>query len=195
MTNNQEKKYTYSDYLNIRAKIHIELIDGVPVLEPVPSMFHRKVCNRIYAQLSKYLSTAGVDSTLCESCILRPNARDDNSDDTVLIPDIMGIIEEGADKLKLDWKSWIGVPEFIIEVSSPLSQYLEHDEKYLKYLEIGVEEYWIVDPIDQTIEVFVLKDGQYAKTEYTDSQNVPVTVWEGCTVNMGKVFQETKEKG
>ncbi|MEK7254123.1 MAG: Uma2 family endonuclease [Bacteroidota bacterium] len=56
------------------------------------------------------------------------------------------------------------VPDFVAEVLSKSSKrMIEHDTKtkYDDYEQHGVPEYWIIDPDEETVEQFVLKEGKY----------------------------------
>lgn len=45
-------------------------------------------------------------------------------------------------------------PNLIVEVISPSSSYIDRYSKKSKYEEFGVQEYWIVDPANKTLEIF-----------------------------------------
>ena len=49
-----------------------------------------------------------------------------------------------------------GGPDLIVEIVSPDSQSRDRREKYLEYESMGVREYWIVDPINETVEAYAL---------------------------------------
>ena len=54
-----------------------------------------------------------------------------------------------------------GAPDLIAEVLSPGSVKIDRGYKKNLYEKYGVKEYWIVNPEDKTIEVYLLKDGKY----------------------------------
>ncbi|GHT62447.1 hypothetical protein FACS1894109_21270 [Spirochaetia bacterium] len=60
--------------------------------------------------------------------------------------------------------------------------------KFQKYLEAGVREYWIVDPDKKTIHACVLQDRRYIVSVYRGSDAAPVTVLPGCEINLKEVF-------
>jgi len=55
-----------------------------------------------------------------------------------------------------------------------------------------VPEYWIVDPDRQTVEVHLLKDGEYIKRSYVKNEPVPVTHLPGLSIDLNKVFAPLK---
>ena len=93
-----------------------------------------------------------------------------------------------CDESKLDDKGGIGTPDLAVEVLSPSS--VSHDmiKKYNLYMQSGVREYWIVDPEHKTVVVNILEDGGYKGRAYENKEVVPVSVLEGCEVNLAEVF-------
>jgi Uma2 family endonuclease len=59
------------------------------------------------------------------------------------------------------------VPDLLVEVISPRTpqssgtEHVDREEKFVEYARAGVQEYWLIDPIACTIEVYVLRDGIY----------------------------------
>lgn len=49
----------------------------------------------------------------------------------------------------------------IIEILSPSSVKLDRWKKYQLYEKAGVNEYWLVDPVNNSVEVYLLIDNQY----------------------------------
>ena len=55
----------------------------------------------------------------------------------------------------------------------------------------GVREYWIVDPDDKTVQVFVLEDGHYTAKDYgAAGDTVRVNVLKDCAIDLSQVFPE-----
>jgi Uma2 family endonuclease len=62
-----------------------------------------------------------------------------------------------------------GPPDLIIEVLSPESQSRDRREKFLEYQAAGVREYWLVDPLSRTVEIYVMgKSKKYELVEEID---------------------------
>jgi Uma2 family endonuclease len=49
-----------------------------------------------------------------------------------------------------------GPPDWAIEIVSPESQSRDRRDKFLEYQAAGVREYWIIDPMSETVEVYAL---------------------------------------
>ena len=66
--------------------------------------------------------------------------------------------------------------------------------KFMIYLDAGVREYWIVDPVNGAVIVNILKDGSYIAKAYDKTAVVPVTVLEGLSIDLADVFFEASEE-
>ncbi len=77
---------------------------------------------------------------------------------TVVQPDLSVV----CDPSKLDDRGCNGAPELIVEILSPGNSRTEMRDKFDLYQEAGVLEYWVVSPIEKTIQVCKLNDqGHY----------------------------------
>ncbi len=74
-------------------------------------------------------------------------------------PDLLMVKNERRDLFKKRYVE--GSPDLVIEVLSPSNWLNDRRVKYAAYAEAGVAEYWIVDPQQETVEVFALRDGSY----------------------------------
>ena len=54
-----------------------------------------------------------------------------------------------------------GVPDLCIEIVSPSSSQIDRKDKFEQYAEGAVPFYWIVDPVEGTIEAYRLSRGRY----------------------------------
>jgi len=72
-----------------------------------------------------------------------------------VIPDLVYLSNERRDEIATGARIY-GAPNLVVEILSPGKQNKEHDrKKKLKlYAKFGVEEYWIVDTRDRSIEVY-----------------------------------------
>ena len=54
-----------------------------------------------------------------------------------------------------------GTPSLIIEIISPTSVFRDRVVKKQVYEQFGVQEYWIVDPLDELVEIYSLDNSRY----------------------------------
>lgn len=90
---------------------------------------------------------------------------------------------------KIDDSGCKGAPDLIIEVLSPSHGRHDRFVKYKLYERAGVREYWIVDAVDRSVQVFTLQDGRYSIKEYANlGDRLQVNVLEGCSIDLAPVF-------
>ncbi|MGF1494897.1 MAG: Uma2 family endonuclease [Microcoleaceae cyanobacterium] len=97
---------------------------------------------------------------------------------TVRVPDLLVLSQEGAEALEGATRSTVNLemppPRLAVEVVSPGSANIKRDYRYKKsqYEARGIGEYWVVDPIEQRITVFVLVEGLYESKVFTGEQTI-----------------------
>ncbi|MCL1918675.1 MAG: Uma2 family endonuclease [Peptococcaceae bacterium] len=176
-----DEHYTYSDYASWDHETRYELINGVPYMLASPSQIHQKIVREISFQLTGFLRDKPCE-VFPAPFDVRLNATD--GDDIVVQPDLLVV----CDKTKLDGKACVGAPDMVIEILSPSSAQKDRFTKYHLYQTAGVHEYWIVDADSQTVQAYILKDGEYVSKVYRDTASVHVL--EGCVINLSEVFAE-----
>lgn len=185
----QEKRYTVADVMEWNDGERWELISGVPVMMAPPARIHQKISGEIFAQLHEYLKdkTCEVYPAPFAVRLFEQEHDTPKSVNTLVEPDISVI----CDLSKLDDTGCKGAPDLIIEVLSPSSQRHDRVTKFNLYLNAGVREYWIVDPVQKDVQSFVLEDGRFAAKEFgTSGDQIRVNVLDGCTIDLSLVFSE-----
>lgn len=174
----RERKYTYDDYRGWDDGQRYELIDGEAyMMSPAPSRAHQWVSVSLVSQLYSYLKGKS-----CEVYSAPFDVRLD--DNTVVQPDISVICDPG----KLDERGCNGAPDMIVEILSPSSASHDQVVKFGKYRQAGVREYWMVNLEARTVQVYLLRDGEYISRGYDEVAVVPVEVLEDCQIDLAEVF-------
>ena len=79
--------------------------------------------------------------------------------DVVVQPDLIVILDTNQGVITPS--RIVGPPDLLIEIASPGTVGYDRRSKQDAYARAGVPEYWIADPMAQTIEVLVLDQGSY----------------------------------
>ena len=183
----QQKRYTYADYVKWTGDIRYELIDGVAYAMASPSRIHQKVSKKLVVQFDNFLRGKACEVYYAPFDV-RLNA--DSFDDIIVQPDVFVVCNES----KHDGKSVKGAPDLIIEILSPFNTNHDKVRKFRQYQKAGVKEYWIVDPMRRTVEVYILKNGKYGVGRiYREEDIISVHVLPGCEINLADVFYDTVE--
>lgn len=143
----KERIYTIDDIYALPDGQRAELIDGVMYDMAPPNRKHQKLMMELSATVRNHIKK---NNGSCE-VYPAPFAVFLTADDkTYVEPDISVI----CDKNKLTDNGCNGAPDWIIEIVSPSSQSMDYLIKLLKYRTAGVREYWIVNPIKETVQVY-----------------------------------------
>lgn len=153
------KTYSYADYLLWRFKERVELIKGkILKMSPAPSRKHQEISRNINRVLDQYFYGQKCKLYYAPFDVRIPRqSSDDKEVFTVVQPDLCVVCDES----KLDDKGCIGAPDLIVEILSPGNSKREMKDKFELYQESDVREYWIVDPNQESVLIYILKNGEY----------------------------------
>jgi len=178
----REQLYTVEDWLNWDEDFRCEIIDGEAYMMAQPTIAHQHASVGITSQLWNFLK-----GKPCKVYSAPCGVRLSKTEETVFEPDIIIV----CDKEKLSsGKICNGAPDMIVEILSPSTSSKDKVLKFNKYQSAGVREYWIVDPVDNTVQVNVLQNGRYAGYPYDGTSTVTVSIFEGCEIDLKDVFLE-----
>ncbi len=176
--------YTYEDYLKIpeEAGYRFEILEGFPVKEPSPSMHHQRVSSALYRQLANFFDGfdpegeifyAPLDVTLTNSNVLQP--------------DLLFVSSTRKDIMRKERID--GACDLVVEIMSPSNRRKDRLQKMEIYRKGGILHYWLVDPEENILEAFMLKDGNYLLV-FTGGPGDKFTHPEfpGLNLNLDKVF-------
>ena len=151
------KTYTYADYLKWTFEERVELIRGfIKKMSPAPSRIHQTVSIELIKIISKTLNNKSCNLYHAPFDVRLPVASK-KKDTTVVQPDLCIVCDES----KLDELGCNGSPDLIVEIISPNNSKHDSVTKFNLYEEAGVLEYWIVEPMNRMVLVYVLENGKY----------------------------------
>ena len=139
--------HTSKDYWNLPEGQRAELIDGTLYDMAPPSYRHQFLIAKLSFVIQEYIFSHAGNCQL----LMAPFAVNLDADDKNWVePDISVI----CDRNKLHDHGCFGAPDWIIEIVSPSSRRMDYSTKNTLYSEAGVQEYWIVDPIRESVIVY-----------------------------------------
>jgi Uma2 family endonuclease len=175
----EEKYITVAEWEQLPEEPQYELIDGVLYMLAKPVILHQRIMMELGRQFGNYL--------LGKKCNIVPesNLRLDINKDSVFEPDLTVVCD--PDKLKGLYI--VGAPDLIVEILSPSTASRDCILKLNAYKGAGVREYWIVDPVNETVIVF-----SWEKTEeavyYSKRDKIKVGILEDFEVDLSLVFAD-----
>ncbi len=175
----QERLCTIDDIYALPDGKRAELIDGQIYYMAPPSTKHQRILSFLHLEIGNHIRSKG---GTCE-VFPAPFAVFLYADDSkYLEPDISVI----CDKSKLDEHGCKGAPDWIIEIVSPSSRAMDYYTKLSLYREAGVHEYWIVDPIKQTILVYDMAQAA-APAIYSFSDTIKANIYDNLEINFSRM--------
>lgn len=185
----EKERYTFADVLTWPDDERAELIDGEVVMMAPPTTTHQLISGEIFRQLANYLEGKKCRAIPAPFAVrlFEKDGEAPEDIDTMVEPDISIV----CDASKLDKHGCKGAPDMVVEILSPSTQRHDRLVKLGLYQRAGVREYWIVSPEEQTVQVFLLRDGSLQLHEVYDRQGVAkVNALDGCFIELSKVFSE-----
>jgi Uma2 family endonuclease len=147
--------WRYEDYCRLPDDgWRYEVIRGRLLMAPAPKPRHQFSLGELHLAFRRFVDAGDLGAVLLApiDVVLAKLA-------TPVQPDLLFIRQERLDIVKENRIE--GPPDLIVEVLSPSNWTTDRRDKHALYAEAGVAEYWIVDPEQRTIEVFVLEEGGY----------------------------------
>ena len=174
--------WTYEDYAALPDDGHrYEIVNGVLVMTPAPTPEHQSIAVRIAYYMFPFIDLAGIGRLFTGPIDV------DLGPKKVFQPDVVVILNEHLDRVQA--KKIVGVPDLVVEVASPSTAAFDRLVKYEIYARAGIAEYWIVKPTRRTVEVLVLKDGQYGSLGIFSGQaTIPSKVVPELSVRVEQFF-------
>ncbi|NQX67508.1 Uma2 family endonuclease [Paenibacillus alba] len=185
VSNPDEKKiHTFQDWQTWDGAW--ELINGKPYnMSPAPTSLHQFIVGELHFALRAYFQNQSCYVFVAPFDIFFSESDNYESPDHVTQPDLSVV----CSKDQITKNGCLGAPTLIIEVLSPSTALKDFNEKFNLYQKYGVQEYWIVDPGNQTVHVYSLQDGSYQIRQlYTEQETIQSNVFKELHVPMPHLF-------
>jgi len=157
-----------------------ELIAGQIIMGPPPTTFHQDILQFLAETLGVIVRKNRLGKVLTSPVNVYAD------DENVFQPDILFVRRENVAIIKMDGIH--GAPDLVIEILSPSNAYFDLKTKKDAYQRMGVREYWIVDPMDRSIECFANSDRGYETFFLSKEGRVSSQVVPEFTVEIAAVF-------
>lgn len=173
-----------------------EMINGEEVMLSAAAIPHIRIQGNLFNIIKNYLKG--------KRCRVFTEAKVVFEDKNWFQPDLIVV----CDKNKIKETHIEGAPDFVVEVLSPATQLRDFGIKKDTYERFGVKEYWMINPADNTITVYLLKDGKYQidgvyhsytenewrwlteKEKAEQSLTLKLSLYDDLEIDLEEVFEE-----
>lgn len=149
------KVWTYDDYAQLpsHGSDRLEVVEGELHLSPAPNIRHQSISGNIFGILRNHVLQNGLGQVFSAplDVVFSPT--------NTFQPDIIFVSTEN--KGIITAANIQGAPDLLIEIISPSSDRLDRIRKPQVYAQFDVAHFWIVDPVLDLMEEYVLSGGTY----------------------------------
>ncbi len=159
-----------------------EVLEGALIVSPSPRTKHQRTVTMVFEVLLKAARTGHGEAFPAPFDVVF-------SEHDVTEPDLLFVTKERKDIITED--NIQGAPDLVVEIISEGSRKRDVITKRGIYERYGVRFYWLVDPEEETVRVFELKDGAYSEpvTLYA-GQPLTCPLFPGISEDVGTLFAQ-----
>lgn len=175
------RKLDYSDLLATPDDgKRYELVQGDLFVNPSPSPAHQRISRRLQRQLEDYFQERSIGEVFNAPTDVILTAQD------VFVPDLLVV----ADPSHISKRGIESPPLLLVEILSPSTRKVDRGVKSLRYAELGVEHYWIVDPEGKRVECHRLVAGAFRPVVDAEGETtLRHPDWEGLIVDLAALWR------
>jgi Uma2 family endonuclease len=174
-------RFNYSDYLQLPGDKRYEILEGELYVVPAPNTRHQRISKRILNALIRQIEEKGLGEVF--------NAPYDVifSEENVVQPDILFVRKE---RMTIIGEANLpAAPDLAVEILSPSTRKKDLAIKRKIYAKFGVQEYWIVDPDANTVEVLTWKESGYITAGiFAESERLASPLLTELDLPLDKIF-------
>ena len=149
-----------------------------------PTVRHQAVLGALYLQFAHCIEK----HPGCRVYFAPLDVRLDRDQWTMVQPDLFVICRQ----YDLGARAFEGAPDLTLEILSPSTRAKDMLLKLYKYQNAGVKEYWIVDPQNLKVLVYLFEETDYPEN-YTFHDVIPVGISRGsCTIDFERIYDKVK---
>ena len=160
-----------------------EVAGGRAVLSPGADVVHQEISVALFTALDRQLRELGIGRVLPTVNVFVPPPDASISEIQNRIPDLVVATHVPKQRYRPEHP-----PEFVIEILSTPRGNVERTEKIDDYARGGIREYWIVDPFDRSVEVYVLSGTEYLLKETVRQGSLRPESFPGVVVPVDEIW-------
>lgn len=173
--------FTYQDYLLLPEDKRYEIVDGHLFMTPAPGTNHQRLLGRLYRFLDDHIRAGLLGEVLISPCDVVL------SDTDIVQPDLLFIAKQRQEIVGQKYVS--AAPDLVVEILSESTAKRDRGIKAKLYERAGVNELWIVDPWEKTVEIFVRGEGGFfTHARFASSDTLVTPTFPGLEIPLSEVF-------
>ena len=182
---------------------YYEMVDGEKFMLASPNRKHAYIMGNIYVRIYLYLESKD-DIARVFTDHMDVHLPDGN----LVMPDVCVVSDKDAFRRG---STIYGVPDFVVEILSYSTKRKDRTLKKDIYEKNGVKEYWIVNPWEKSVEVYILRDGKFEfddeyifcpeeefnqlsdKEKAEIKTDIKLSIFDDLTISVDKIFFRSED--
>lgn len=175
-------KLTYEDYVRFPGDgLRHEIIAGEHYVTPSPPLRHQRISGNLFYLLRAYLENHPIGELFYAPFDALLGRHD------IVVPDLLYLSRERTHFLTS--KNLQGPPSLVIEILSASTSRRDRQLKRDLYERVGVEEYWLVDPECDVVNIYRWGAGaSESSAEYEKTATLTSPLFPGLDLPLDRVF-------
>lgn len=180
-------RLTYDDFLRFPddGRRH-ELIDGAHFVAASPNLKHQVILANLHLVMASWLEANPVGRAFLSPFDVMFSPYD------IVVPDLLFVTMERMAHVLTPLKLH-GAPDLVVEIASSSTRARDETLKHRLYERGGVQEYWIVDPVVDSVIVHRLDGGKFghAVLRKASGDVLSSPLMPGLAIPLARIFKDT----
>ncbi len=179
-------QWAEGEYFDLKTNHFVEFSQGFIEVLPMPSERHQDIVLLLYNLLRQFIQPQNLGKVIVAPMkikLWKGKFRE---------PDVLFMLRKNYHKRGNNF--WQGA-DLVMEVVSPDDPKRDTEVKRVEYAKAGISEYWIVNPINETITIFTLPEGTdiyEIHGEFSKGNIASSILLKGFQIEVVKVFTEVE---
>ena len=175
----------YDAFLALPDTVIGEILNGELNTQPRPGPRHALTCTRIGADIGSGYSRKQADKDgwwILDKSGIHINAS------SLVVPDLAGWRKTTLPELP-ETPYFETTPDWVCEVLSPGTAKIDRTIKLPIYANNGVQDLWLIDPIEHLLEAYTLKDQQWVlSSAHKDDDKVSIPPFDAISIALDELW-------
>jgi Uma2 family endonuclease len=186
MASTVKRRATYEDLLQVPPHRVAEIVDGELHVSPRPASRHALAGSALGSELWTAFHQ-GRGGPGGRWILFEPEL---HLEEDVVVPDLSGWRRERLPQFP-DTPAFTLAPDWVCEIVSPTTEWLDRAKKVPVYAQVGVAHLWLVNPTARTVEVYRLADGRWLLlATHEGAQRVRAEPFEAVELDLAPLWGE-----
>ena len=150
-------------------------------MAPAPNRYHQHISRDLLVLIANYLETHPIGEVYSAPFDVYLDELNAHQPDLVFVSNENDILTDAGAE---------GAPDFLVEILSPKTAFLDKKAKRCVYARAGVKELWIIDPDLKSISVYFLqKNAEKPSAIYTEKDTFTSAQFPGLKFKAARIFR------